>query len=76
MPESAEFQHGKKMFEESREALTRVAHFNSVYTVNKEPYEDYHFIQEMSTIDVETRSDRHKVESDGSDVSDTVIANK
>jgi hypothetical protein len=45
VPESPEYLHGKRDFQDSRDALTQVAHFNFVYNIrDNEPYEDYKFI--------------------------------
>jgi hypothetical protein len=77
VPESAEFLHSKQKYEESRQVLTKVAHFNSVYYLKDEPYESYSFTQEVSSLDFHTQSIRRRAESDdSSDVSDLVEANR
>ena len=77
VPESAEFLHSKQKYEESRQVLTKVAHFNSVYYLKDEPYESYSFTQEVSSLDFHTQSIRRRAESDdSSDISDLVEANR
>lgn len=50
VPESCQYLHGKKRYEEAREGLVRVADKNSVYVVGKNvtaPYSQFKFTQEL-----------------------------